>query len=273
MKSYTTILLIFAAFAGPAQTSQRPIKIWYGLSVSSKLTDVLAINFGKMYGYNTGPYDQNYSHNSIGLYYRPSKHLSLSAGYMMTNIPKEGKADLKKYRFYGAVSWKKKLEQWRISNAIRLEKHSPNEKKYSYRIIYSFYVRPKSNLIADKIKLTPFFGTRFYYNIGGNPISQYDFEGNKVGKFTPDGWHRLRLRTGFYFKPIKHLKFTIYGIYQEEFNTRTAVKNQRRINVVNPKSGNISRSYRNYFILGISAKYYLPKIGKFMKKKSKKNDR
>ncbi len=270
MKFSHAIILLFTAFNCSAQSSQRPIKIWYSLGVSGKVTDELTINFGRMYSYDTEPYGQGYFQNTVGLYYRSLKHLSFSAGYTQTNILREEKPNLKKNRFYGAVSWKSKWDIWRISNAVKLEKHGSKEKKYNYRVIYSFYVRPRSDLIVPKIRLTPFFSSQFFYNIGGKPISQYDMEGNKLGKFEPNGWHRLRLRTGFYIKPIKHLKLTFYGIYQKEFNTGWAVKNHRQINVQNPKSGNISRAYKNYFVLGVSAKYYLPKIGKLKKERQKK---
>ncbi|HFA47878.1 MAG TPA: hypothetical protein ENJ95_02530 [Bacteroidetes bacterium] len=119
------------------------------------------------------------------------------------------------------------------------------------------------------MKLTPFISTQLFQNIGGEPISQYDREGNKTGRFAPEGLHRGRVRTGIYFKPAKYMKVTVFGMFQKEFNTIWSEKNNRNINVKSPKSGKTYRRFNDYFVAGLSAKFYVPHHKKSKKSSNK----
>ena len=268
MKKNITYILLLFSLSAICQENSRPLKAWYSIGVSEKISKKISWGYNRTYGFATSPHGLKYIQNTFSLRIKQGRHMSLSAGYTNTGTMGGEKTSPNKYRYFGAINWRAKKNIWRIYNGLKYEKHSPDERKYAHRLIYSFYIRPKSNLIAPKIKLTPFFNTQLYYNIGGKAISQYDIEGSKIGKSVPNGLHRIRWRTGFYFKPTKRIKLTIYGMAQEEFNTPRARRNHKEINVLNPRTGKTSRRFNNYFVLGMSAKYYLPS---FYKKKNRRN--
>lgn len=250
-----------------AQINSGTVKTWYSLSVNTRLTKNLSATFGQFYGFDVDPYEKGFGQKSFRLSFKGGKHLSLSAGYSKTTVSgkEQGKS---KSRFYGGVSWKSKLGVWRISNGLRYEKHSQEEKRYSGRVIYSFLLRPKSKLLVPKIRLTPFLGTQFYYNIGGKPLRQYDSDGTKLAKVAPYGLHRFRVRWGISFKPVKAVKFTFYNMYQKEFNTKGAINNHHQINVENPETKHISRRFSNYLVFGVNAKLYLRHVFSHNNKRS-----
>lgn len=245
-----------------SQDRENPLKIWNSVGVRASLTEDLHLYVNQLYGFNSAPLDLSFIQTSVRIQYRFGKHLNLSAGYLSSNSIRKDAPNKRKYRYFGTLSWRSKLDIWRISNGFKFEIHDPKETRYDYRFIYSFYIRPKSNLIAPKIKLTPFFNVQLYYNIGGKPITQYDDEGNKIGRFEPEGFHRVRLKSGFYLKPVKRIKLTFYGMYQKEFNTPRAIKSHRMINIENPVTGNISRPFQNYFVAGMSLRFYLSNSSK-----------
>ena len=238
--------------------AQKPVKIWGSAGLRAPVAKRLYMDINRQYGYKTGPVDLSFVQNTLGLQYYWGKHVSLSSGYVISGAPRKDKPGKRKNRWYATIGWRAKKGIWRYSGSLKYEKHGPAEKRYSARVIYGFYLRPSSNLISRKTKLTPFFSAQLFQNIGGKPISQYDREGNKTGKFAPEGLHRGRVKAGIYFKPAKYMKITLFGMFQKEFNTIWSEKNNRNINVKSPKSGKTYRRFNDYFVAGLSAKFYLP---------------
>jgi hypothetical protein len=257
MTKRTLYILILLSFSVSAQSPKDPSKLWSSAGLRVKLAKKMNAEINQMYGFDSAPVTLRFTQTSARIQYSPGGHLSFSAGWLVTKSLRRQKPVIHKYRYTGSVAWRSKIEIWRLTNSIKIELFDIRETRYDKRIIYSFYIKPKTMKMAPKIKWSPFINMRFYYNMGGKAISQYNNEGARIGKFTPDGLHRLRLKSGVYFKLFKKLKITLQGTYQEEFNTIWSVKNNQNINVRNPKSGNITRRFQNYFVLSISAKWYL----------------
>ena len=239
------------------QNEATPLKVWYQMGLSIPVQSKFHIHLNQTDGYGTSPYENKFRQTSLNLAFNLDKRMKLSFGYLFQNSSRDEISNINKQRFFVSMRLRSKWNVLRISNSLKIEKHDQLEYRYDYRLVYSFSINPHVNLIARKINLTPFFNASAYYNIGGNKISQYDSDGVKIGKFTADGFHRVRLKTGMSITPVNKVKISIYGLYQREFNTTWDIKNHRSINVVNPKTGNITRSFQNYFVIGTSVKFYL----------------
>ena len=262
MKTKAIYLFIFTCLfetSGFSQSVPKSLDQWIGIGVYTKLNRRLSANLGQVYGFSTSPYQRQYVQSGFSLSYRINNKLRFSSGFRLSPSQRAG-VTVYKNRVYGALSLRSKWGYWRVSNSLRFEKHNQVERRYAARLIYSFYIRPKSSIKIIGLKFMPFFSSQLFYNIGGNPISQYNEAGDRVGRYSPEGLHRFRSRLGFYVKPVKRLRFTFYIMMQEEFNTPMATKNYRAINVTNPETGRITRAFNNKYVMGVSLKYYLPRL-------------
>ncbi|RMG24333.1 MAG: DUF2490 domain-containing protein [Bacteroidetes bacterium] len=261
MKKTALIFSLIACLGLGALGQNRPrdINQWLVVGVYTKLNKQFSLNLGQNYGFDYEPRKLKYVQTSGSIGYRLSSSLWLSAATQWTASPRE-EGFSHKWRFAAGISLRTRLKNWQLSNSLNVEQHTKKEKKYRLRLIYTFYLKPKSLVNLGDFKFMPFASTRLYYNIGGSPISQYNAEGKRVVKQSPDGLHRFRGTLGIYFRPTKSLKLTLYSMLQEEFNTPWDIQNHRRINVVNPRTGRVSRAFSNKLVLGISIKYYLPTL-------------
>jgi hypothetical protein len=251
-----------------AQKPEATLKLWSSVALRANIVHKLSVDLSRMYGFSTMPLSLQFTQTSARLQYSPGSHLTLSASWLVSRAERNNGRGLSKYRYSGLIGWRSKFRIWRAANSVKIEFFDSNETRYDKRVIYSFYIRPKNMKISRATKWAPFFNIRFYYNMGGKAITQYDKEGDKIGNFSPEGVHRARFRMGVYFKLYKTLKVTLQAMYQEEFNTIWSLKQNKKINVRNPNTGKITRRFQNYYVLGVSAKMY---ISPFKIKSAKQN--
>ncbi len=268
MRRYILWLIIGVclSFVGMSQYVQAQDKLewrnWNNLGFSIKLAPSVNMALRQTYGFDFGPYELDWMQNSFGINALLNKKHSLGLRYTQSIIFRSDENN-HKHRFVAAYGIKSKLGIWRIANNVLAEYHSKEETKYRARIIYIFRIRPRNDLLIPSIKLTPYFSSFLYYNIGGRPIAQFDSKQEYLGDFVPYGWHRLRLTLGFACRPSNSMSLSVQATRQMEFNTDFAGLN--KMNVYNPIKERIVRSFKHYYILSFSIKHYLS----FAKKKQK----
>ena len=237
---------------------------WNSHSMSIKVHPTVNIGIGQSYGFGFQPYQLDWLQNGINANIKIKKNHSLSIAYRNTIIFKSEKNKLK-YRFTASYGIKHKLGIWRMANNLMAEYHSKKETKYRYRLIYIFRLRPRNDLLVPQIKLTPYFTSFLYYNIGGNPVSQFNSRGEYMGDYVPYGLHRFRATLGLNMRPNDGLSLSVSVTRQQEFNTDFAVWN--RMNVYHPEKERYVRTFKNYNIFSVSLRYYLNFVNEKKRKK------
>lgn len=267
------LLGIFLPCFSWSQAHDLPLRVWNSIGLRAPFGGPLVLDINHQFGFDAQPWELKFTQSTANLEWNVGKQLDLAGGVVMTSPLRDNEeTTLRKFRYYLAADWNNKSGIWRYSNGLKFEAYDRFETKYNYRVVYSFFIRTKSNLILPKLQFTPFLSTNLFYNIGGSAITAYDPEGNKLGRFVPEGLHRARIRAGFSIKPVDFFKLTFSGMFQKEFNTPWDIRQHRSINMINPLSGNISRRFQDYLVAGVSAKVYLPEWkGRNKEKREKKN--
>ena len=265
---FSLVLSVFVIVPIHGQTEGVSLKSWLTLGLGVELLEDMDLSVGRQYGLEIEPIDPSFFQDNLSLSYRINRTFGVQAGVTNTQVYLSGGGKKQKLRYYGVINLNQRSGIWRIAHGLRFEQHTAAETRYSSRILYSLTIRPKSTWISKDWRLTPFADFDLYYNLGGNPISQYDERGEKVGKMAPYGFHRARFKLGVSAKPWRNFKLTLYGMYQREFNTPHAIRHFHQINVENPNSGNVSRAFSNYFVVGLSGKIYLRNL--FAKSKDRR---
>jgi hypothetical protein len=134
------------------------------------------------------------------------------------------------------------------SHSIQAEKHSAEEPRFDYRIIYNTRISLAKRM--QFLKLSPSIAYSLFYNIGGVPIAHYDDAGNLTERSTPDGLHRYRLQLNLNSKINKILNVSVYYMLQNEFNLGS--DETKYMNVKNPNTGRTSRRFDNFQVIGTS---------------------
>jgi hypothetical protein len=170
-------------------------------------------------------------------------------GAMLTQIPANKNTSS---RYYIRLSFKTPLlNSIVLSNSIQGEINSINETRFRNRIIYIGRISNKNRFHFLNLNLSATYW--LYYNIGGNTIKYYDNNGNIIARNTPNGFHRGRLYLTANSKISKPFSVSVYYMNQQEFNLFSP--ELRKINVVNPVSGRITRRFDNFNTIGLSVIY------------------
>ena len=187
---------------------------------------------------------------SLSLSYDISKHLETKAGYIRTQSATSGKNTS---RYFLRTMFKINLnDKFKWTNGVQAEKHSVNERRFDYRLIFITRLELRKRL--EFLSLSPSVSYWVFYNIGGSAIQYYDLEGHPTVKVAPEGMHRARLWVNLNSKISDAVSVSVYYLRQFEFNL---VGQETRINVTNPVTGKIARPYSNYNVAGITLKLNL----------------
>ncbi|MGB3080675.1 MAG: hypothetical protein WBB31_16455 [Saprospiraceae bacterium] len=224
-------------------------KTWGGASLELSLSKKVDLSLGYLHSENLQDSLKNsFNQGSAGLGYNFSKHFSVKGGFIITQFPSSANST---YRYFLRGSYKVGLgDKMNWTNGIQGEKHSANENRFDYRIIFitQFGLRKRLEFLG----LSPSVSYWLYYNVGGSKIQYYDISGQPSVKATPDGVHRGRLILNMSSKINQMLSVSLYYIRQNEFNLFST---DRGLNVVKPSTGKITRPFSNYNVLGMSLKF------------------
>ena len=111
------------------------------------------------------------------------------------------------------------------------------------------------------MRLKPFIQGAMYYYLNGVPVDYYDADFNVIETASPNGPHRIRLKLGTGFSPIKKNKsinLILYYGYNMEFNINGW---GNKLNFLRPSlSGKrtfTTYGFNNYSIVGLQLNYFL----------------
>jgi len=228
--------------------SQNEVKLWTAHSYSTKVSDKWRIRAGQLY-----LFDENVSlsslQNSARLEYRLDKKFRLGLGYTRSSDPADVDQTAKnrvETRFRYRVRWGK----LRIYNYLRGEWHFPERSKFEYRIRYALGLHAGD--WGMPLRITPYITNELHYYLNGRPFQYRDGNGEKLVKQSPDGLHAYRIRLGVRFRPFKRASASLSFMRQTEFNIGSPF---RRLNVTDPRNGEIKRSFNNFSVLAFSFSY------------------
>jgi len=254
-RKYNFIYCIIACFLSLSVFGQEEFKSRNDIGVAMQLSKKWDLGLNQNYRFDTQPYELGSLQQSISLGYNFKKKWSLGFSYKHNTKFRKEKDNKTKYRLVAGASYSHDIGDWELSSKVKVEYFSKEEEDYRFRVVQVFKLKAPNDLLVPSVKLSPYFISYLYYNIGGDKIKQYDNHGESMGKHVPFGWHRLRLGGGLSMKPFKNIG--IYGeiVRQQEFNTDFASYN--KINVYNPKKDKYNRPFENNYIVEFGLKYYV----------------
>lgn len=242
--SFAFILCIMPCLA------QRPLYNWNSLSLSGQLSKRWEIKAAHLRAFDINNGFQPLFHQtSMQVSYEPVKRLEIMAGALTTQS-----SNRQTWRYYLRGTHTLRLGktlQW--SNSLQAEKHSANETRFDYRLIYITRLGLRKRL--DFLRLAPSVSYWLYYNIGGNPIAHYNNNGQLIGRSTADGLHRYRVQFNLNSKINQYVAASVYYMLQNEFNLGS--NELKYMNVKNPSTGNTARRFDNFHVAGISLAFNL----------------
>lgn len=166
------------------------------------------------------------------------------------------KSNYWKHRFQLSSAIRNEIGKVRFFNTLAIEYFSKQETKYRARLIYTLKAQSKKRKKLGKhLKVAPYIACRIYYNIGGEPIKQYQISNEIVEEKVPYGFHRARVYLGLSSRIKSSCFLSFYSIFQQEFNTYFS--RNHAINILNPETGKINRPFNNYIAVGASFRYIL----------------
>jgi hypothetical protein len=221
-------------------------KFWGVAGVDLALSRKTEISFEYLRAYNLEkPINTSFNQGTVSFDYDFSKKLSAKAGFSLSQFPSSQNIT---YKYYLRGTYKVRLgENITWSNGIQAERHSPNENRFDYRVIYLTRIGLQHRI--DFLRLSPSISYWLYYNIGGSEIQHYDLSGEPTVKQSPNGFHRGRLILNLNSKVNDFFSVALFYLRQNEFNL---FDKDRDINVVKPVTGKIIRPFSNYNVLGLS---------------------
>lgn len=244
------ILIVFFLGSILSIKAQNEWRGWAGAGLTLSLTKKLDLRVNHLRSYNLNhPMENGFNQSSASLNYDLSKRLSVMGGYMLTAFPSGSESTS---RGYTRLSYRMPIAHlinW--SNGVQAEYHSSAETRFRYRFIYITRFSNKKEIPFMHLTLSASYW--LYYNLGGNEIRYFDKSGTVLTRHSPDGFHRGRLYFNVASKVAKGLSFNLYYMKQNEFNFFSP--EFRKMNIVNPATGKITRSFDSYNVSGISLLY------------------
>lgn len=182
------------------------------------------------------------------------KNIKIGISHNPILIVRSNNPNYWKHRFQFNSAIRNEIGKIRLINSLAFEYFTRQEIKYRARIIYTIRTQVrKRKKISTNLKIAPYVAFRIYYNMGGNPIKQYQLSSEIIDEKIPYGLHRARVYLGISSRIKSICYLNIYTLFQQEFNTYFS-KNHA-INTVNPENGKIYRPFINYIAFGISFRY------------------
>ena len=226
-------------------------KLWSTASLDIGFSKKADLSLGYLRSYALGQNMKNdFNQVSASFSYDIAKHIETKAGYILTQSPTSGKST---DRYFLRTMFRINLsDKFKWTNGVQAEKHSVNERKFDYRLIFITRLELRKRL--EFLSLSPSVSYWVFYNIGGATIQYFDLEGHPTVKAAPEGMHRARLWLNLNSKISDAVAVSIYYLRQFEFNL---VGQETRINVKNSVTGKIAKPYSNYNVDGITLKLNL----------------
>lgn len=254
---YYSLLLFFIAiqFAGLQGSAQNtPWKAWTSVNFNVPMTRKLDLRLSHLRAYDLNKGENDFNQTQARLSYDITKRLNFLVGGLINQIPGSTSGVRKRVFVRAAYEWElTKAIQW--TNGLQAELNSANETRFKYRLIL------QSRIGLDKrlsfLNLSPSISYHLFYNIGGSTIQYFDKAGNATIRQAPNGFHRGRLFLNLNSKINNRFNISLYLMTQREFNFLS--DENRRINVLNPANGRISRSYDDFNVAGLSINVSLGK--------------
>lgn len=255
-----SILLILLFFLITNCLFSQNTKVWASESLRIRLDKNFAFRLSYFQNYQKGKF--TYTQFGWNISHRLHEQLNLSIGFKKTTILKKDRAT---YRLSTGFTWASKKHPFRQS--FTLEYDYPGSSKYSLRLGYSARIRHRVKFWGQK--WYPYADLKFYYFSGGRERNYYSEERELLFTSSPEGLHRFRLSTGVSVRPNKWLSLKTFLLWQNEFNL---LKNEKALNLVNPRNNKVRNTFSNYMVIGISTQITLKAYGNKRKRKSKKQE-
>ncbi len=229
---------------------------WGTINLSAPITNKLDIRLGQLRAYEFNGGKNTFNQTQLRFEYAILKNTKFYIGGLINDIPSSTKGVRK--RVFGRVTYKAKFfDAVNWTNGIHGEINSKEENRFKYRLMLYSSLGLKHRLTP--LKLSPSITYNLFYNIGGDSLQYYTKTGIKTVKQTADGFHRGRLYLNLNSKINGRLSVTAYAMFQREFNLFTDTNHS--INVLNPLTGKVARSFDNINTAGLTLDISLGKEG------------
>ncbi|MFK7797151.1 MAG: hypothetical protein AB8E82_06830 [Aureispira sp.] len=288
------LISLFSHFPLSAQDLTDDVKTWFGYGIGVKIGKRFKVKVGQLYSLDITTFRFGFAQTDVVLAYKlASKHYlqleySNSQYRFFDGLQQVGFSEnllglISYQRFTLAYNTSHQLLKnnkfFKLKHYVSAQVFFPQPVKHRVRFIYTarlYYYNPKWSL-----KIKPYFATSLHYYLGGRPIAYHNELGDIVAYNAPNGFHRIRTKTGASIKPFKKvpLSITLYLIAQWEFNlniipyTGINYKKPEPLNQISypfePLDRDIIMPFNNYITLGLHLSYTF-KVK--LKKKKKKND-
>ena len=256
IKNKISLLIIFFLLSVGNSFSQTVWNGWGTVNLSVPVTKKLDVRLGHMRAYEFNGGKNSFNQTQLRLEYDILKNTKLYAGALVNEIPSSTKGVRK--RAFVRMAYKARLfDALNFTNGIHGEINSKEENRFKYRAMLYSSLALKHRLTA--LNLQPSVTYNLFYNIGGDSLQYYDKSGLKTIKQTADGFHRGRLYLNLNSKINNRFSVTAYAMFQREFNLFTDANHS--INVINPRTGNVARSFDNINVAGLTFDISLGKNG------------
>ncbi|RPA67212.1 DUF2490 domain-containing protein [Cyclobacteriaceae bacterium YHN15] len=233
--------------------AQQDVRYWGSFYLNAPLTKKIdmRLNYLRSVETNESEILTNFNWYQIRVNYDINKNWDFQAGTAWMHVPSNLTTT---NRFFGRVFKSSKInKRFILRNGIQIEHHSKEEKRFDQRVILISRLGLRKRL--EFLKLAPSVSYLLFYNIGGTPLRYFNESGEQIAYQAANGFHRGRFILNLNSKISKQLRGTVFYMNQHEFNLGSYT---RSINVLNPNTGRIQRSFNNYHVFGFSVSYTLP---------------
>ncbi|WP_422079406.1 DUF2490 domain-containing protein [Ulvibacterium sp.] len=263
LKPKAFLPLFFFIVTNTNLVAQEDLKVWTGHSWSTKITNEWRIRAGQLYLFDENM-DLTSLQNSARIDYRFNRRFRVGFGYIRSSDPADPDQQARnriETRFRLSQRWGK----LRIAHTLRPEWHFPERSKFEYRIRYA--LRLHAGDWGLPLDITPYLTNELHYYLDGRPFQYRDNNGDKLVRQSPNGLHAHRIRLGVRFRPFKRASASLSFMRQTEFNIGSPY---RRLNVQDPRNGEIKRRFNNFSVLAFSF-FYSINLNNRSRMASKKN--
>lgn len=244
----TLPIILLAVLYNLESAAQEGPKFWSGYSLSTNLNKEWRINAGQLYLFDNS-LGLGSVQNSARIDYRFNRNFGVGLGYIHSNNSNDPDQAARN-RLDPRASYSFRVGKLRVGNTLRAEWHFPERSKFEYRVRYGLQLHAGDwGLPLD---ITPYVSNELHYYLGGKPFQFRDDNGEKVVNQSPNGLHAHRIKLGVRFKPFKRASAGLSFMRQTEFNLGDKY---RRINVTDPRNGEIKRPFNNFSVVAFNFAY------------------
>lgn len=228
--------------------AQEGLKFWAGHSYSTNITKEWRVRAGQLYFFDD-QMDFTSVQNNARIEYRFNQNFRMGLGYTHSSDSADPDQPAKN-RIDPRFIYRFKVGKLRVTNQLRAEWHFPSRSKYEYRLRYSFGL--DAGNFGLPLDITPYMNNELHYYLNGKPLNYRDADGDIIVSQSPNGLHAHRIRIGVRFKPLKRANMSLSYMRQTEFNIGNEY---RKINVTDPRDGDVLRDFINFSVLSLSFSY------------------